>query len=294
MADGPKVCIVSKRESIKKNDEGVNTMTRMRSALVVGATGLVGSALVKILCDSEEYAAVNVISRKSLEFDHPKLVVKICEFDKIAESDIEFAHEVFCCLGTTIKKSGSRSAFEKVDFEYPMTIASLAKNRGMAHFIVISAMGANEKALAYYSRVKGKLEAGLTAMDFPQLSIIRPSLIKGNRAEFRLGESIGSKVLDIVNPLLIGPMKKMRSIPAEQIALAMKVIALHGKKEKVAIYLSDEIATLQLPVTEEEQEQLADFDVQFNWNKYKGELPPVDEEVVIDRSKIKEVDRNNG
>lgn len=257
-------------------------MKTMRSALVVGATGLVGSSLVKLLCESEEYAAVNVLSRRPLDFTHPKLVVKLCEFDRIADKDMEFAHEVFCCLGTTMKKAGSKQQFEKVDFEYPLTIAAIAKNRGVGHFIVISAMGANEKALAYYSQVKGKLEAELIKMDFPRLSIVRPSLITGDRQEFRLGETIGDKVLNVLNPILVGPLKKMHSIPATQIALAMKVIALHGKKQKVAIYLSDEMLEMQMPIIEE-KEALEEEEVSFNWDKYKEEvLSPVgieDEEV---------------
>ena len=266
-------------------------MKAMRSALVVGATGLVGANLVKLLCDSDEYVAVTVISRRPLDYFHPKLIVTLREFDQIADSDIEFAHEVFCCLGTTMKKAGSKEQFEKVDFEYPMTIAALAKNRGVGHFIVISAMGANEKALAYYSRVKGKLETALTSMDFPQLSIVRPSLITGARGEFRFGEAFGEKALNVLNPLLIGPLKKVRSIPAQQIALAMKVIALHGKKQKVAIYKSDELLALRMPVIAEAEEQLADQEVQFNWDKLKeDELPPVDDKVVFDRSKIKEVE----
>ncbi|MEK4384624.1 NAD(P)H-binding protein [Solibacillus sp. FSL W7-1464] len=251
-------------------------MKTMRSALVVGATGLVGSSLVKLLCESEEYVAVNVISRRPLDFTHPKLVVKLCEFNQIADKDIEFAHEVFCCLGTTMKKAGSKQQFEKVDFEYPLTIAAIAKNRGVGHFIVISAMGANEKALAYYSQVKGKLEAELIKMDFPQLSIVRPSLITGDRPEFRLGETIGDKILKVLNPILVGPLKKIHSIPATQIALAMKVIALHGKKQKVAIYLSDELLKMHMPNIEKE-ETLADDEVTFNWDKYKEDsLPPVD------------------
>lgn len=269
-------------------------MKAMRSALVVGATGLVGSNLVKLLCDSDEYVAVNVISRRPLDYFHPKLVVTLREFDQIAESDIEFAHEVFCCLGTTMKKAGSKEQFEKVDFEYPMTIAALAKHRGIGHFIVISAMGANEKALAYYSRVKGKLEMALTNMDFPHLSIVRPSLITGERGERRLGESLGARALDVINPLLIGPMKKVRSIPAQQIAMAMKVIALHGKKQKVTIYKSDELLALRMPATEEVEQQLADKEVQFNWDKLKEEkLPPLDDEVVFDRSKKNEVDKRD-
>lgn len=243
-------------------------MNAMRSALVVGATGLVGSSLVKLLCESKEYAAVNVISRRPLDYTHPKLVVKLREFDQIADQDIEFAHEVFCCLGTTMKKAGSKQQFEKVDFEYPLTIAAIAKNRGIDHFIVISAMGANEKALAYYSQVKGKLEAELIKMDFPQLSIVRPSLITGERQEFRLGETVGDKVLKVLNPILAGPMKKLRSIPADQIALAMKVIALYGTKPKVAIYLSDELLKMKMPTIEKE-EPLADEEVVFNWDKIK-------------------------
>lgn len=243
-------------------------MKVMRSALVVGATGLVGSSLVKLLCESKEYAAVNVISRRPLDYTHPKLVVKLREFDQIADQDIEFAHEVFCCLGTTMKKAGSKQQFEKVDFEYPLTIAAIAKNRGIGHFIVISAMGANEKALAYYSQVKGKVEAELIKMDFPQLSIVRPSLITGERQEFRFGETVGDKVLKVLNPILVGPMKKLHSIPADQIALAMKIIALYGTKSKVAIYLSDELLKMEMPTIEKE-EPLAEEEVVFNWDKIK-------------------------
>lgn len=297
----------------------------MRSALVVGATGLVGSALVRQLCESEEYAAVNVIARRKLDFTDPKLVVKIRDFEKISESDIEFAHEVFCCLGTTIKKAGSREQFEKVDVEYPLSIAALAKNRGIGHFIVISAMGANEKSFTYYNRVKGKLESELTAMDFPQLSIVRPSLLTGERDEFRLGENVGAKAMSMLNPLMVGPGKKFRSIDADQVARAMMVIALYGNKQKVAVYSSDELSTMQIP--EPEVDEGVDQEVHFNWGKLKpndvppidkessfnrqkddepvldevvsfkrkqDDLPPIDEETVFDRSKLKdlEVDRD--
>lgn len=261
----------------------------MRSAVVVGATGLVGSALVKLLCESDEYVAVNVIARRKLAFTHEKLVVNVRDFEEITESDLDFAHEVFCCLGTTIKKAGSREAFEKVDVEYPLRLAALAKNRGIAHFIVISAMGASEKSFTYYNRVKGKLETELEAIDFPQLSIVRPSLLTGVRGEFRLGEKVGEKALALLNPVMVGPAKKFRSIKAEQVALAMMVIALHGKKQKVAVYPSDELATMQLP--EPTVDAGVDQGVAFNWNKLKEEdIAPLDEEVVINRSKLKEIE----
>lgn len=222
-------------------------MAGKRTALVVGATGLVGSALVKLLCDSEKYVEVNVISRRKLSYTHPKLNVIVREFNQITDQDMEFVHEVFCCLGTTIKKAGSRSEFKKVDFKYPLSIAALAKKQGVSHFIVISAMGAHEKSFAYYSRVKGELEKELMAMNFPQLSIVRPSLIIGNRHEFRLGESIGAKVLQIMKPFLVGPLAKYQSISANQIALAMTFIALYVEKSGVTIYTSEQLAAMQLP-----------------------------------------------
>ncbi|WP_042470577.1 NAD(P)H-binding protein [Bacillus ndiopicus] len=259
----------------------------MRSAIVVGATGLVGSELVKLLCESDEYVAVTVIARRSLDYSHPKLIVRIREFDELAESDMEFAHEIFCCLGTTIKKAGSREIFEKIDVEYPVQIAAMAKNRGIQHMIVISAMGANEKSFAYYNRVKGKLEKELIDIDLPQLSIVRPSLLVGNRSEFRPGEKMGEAVLKILNPLLIGPLKLYRSIEAKQVALAMMVIAVHGKDSKVAVYPSSELAQMAMPEQEEEAEVRRE-DL-FNWDKLKSnEIKPLNEELTFDKSKMEQ------
>jgi len=258
---------------------------QMRSAIVVGATGLVGSNLVKLLCESEEYVSVTVIARRNLAFEHPKLNVKIRAFDRLEEKDIEFAHEIFCCLGTTQKKAGSRQAFEKVDVEYPLQIASLAKKCGIMHFIIISAMGANEKSRVYYNRVKGKLEKELIALELPQVSIVRPSLLVGERNEFRFGEKLGEWVLKLFNPLLIGPMKKYRSIEATQVALAMKVMALFGKKSLVMIYDSAKLASLKMP--EEKEELPVSREELFNWDKFKEEeLLPIDEEVVFNREKL--------
>lgn len=260
----------------------------MRSAIVVGATGLVGSSLVKLLCESEEYVSVTAISRKNLNFNHPKLTVKIRSLDELEEKDIEFAHEMFCCLGTTMKKAGSKEAFEKVDVEYPLHFASLAKKCGIMHYIIISAMGASEKSKIYYNRVKGKLEGELKALEIPQLSIVRPSLLVGDRSEFRLGEKMGEWVLKTLNPILIGPFKKYRSIEATQVALAMKVIALHGEKLPVNIYESSQLAKMRLP--EPKEEKVIPREQLFNWDKFKEEeLAPVDEEVVFNQEKLKEL-----
>jgi hypothetical protein len=258
----------------------------MRAAIVFGGTGLVGSNLVKLLCASEEYVSVTVITRRKLAFDHPKLTVKIRSFAELEEGDIDLADEIFCCLGTTRKKAGTREAFEKVDVEYPLRIASLAKKRGIMHFIVISSMGANEKSFFYYNKVKGKLEKGLIALELPRLSIVRPSLLVGDRQEFRFGEKISEWVLKVVNPVFVGPLKKYRSIEVTQLALAMKVIALYEKKSPVAIYESAQLNNLKMRETKEVK--IVSREEIFNWDKYKKTEPaPLDDQVVFNQDKLR-------
>ena len=260
----------------------------MRSAIVVGATGLTGTSLIEQLCENDDYVSVIVIARRELQYNHPKLEVKIRNFDTLEEKDIEFAHELYCCLGTTIKKAGSRGAFEKVDFEYPLAIASLAKKRGIPHMLVITAMGANEQSGIYYNRVKGKLEQALIELGLQRLSIIRPSLLVGQRKEFRFGEKLGETVLKLTKPLLVGPLKRIRAIDAAQVAKAMIVIALHGKKQPVTIYSSQDLANMDFPKVPQEQLPREEL---FNWHKRKGlgsnEEDKVNQEVIINRAKFK-------
>lgn len=261
----------------------------MRAAIVVGATGLTGTSLVEQLCENDEYVSVMVIARRAPAFTHPKLEVKIRNLDTLEEKDLEFAHELYCCLGTTKKKAGSREQFEKVDFEYPLTIASLAKKRGIPHMLVITAMGANEKSPFYYNRVKGKLEHDLMELGLQRLSIIRPSLLVGEREEFRLGEKAGEKVLKLAKPLLVGPLKRSRAIEASQVAKAMIVIALYGDKQPVTIYPSQELAQLDFPETQNEDVSRENL---FNWEKRKLSSisaggDKVNQEVVINRDKYK-------
>lgn len=260
----------------------------MRSAIVVGATGLTGTSLIEQLCENDDYVSVIVIARRELQYKHPKLEVKIRNFDTLEERDIEFAHELYCCLGTTIKKAGSREAFEKVDFEYPLAIASLAKKRGIPHMLVITAMGANEQSSIYYNRVKGKLEQALMELGLQRLSIIRPSLLVGQREEFRFGEKLGETVLKLIKPLLIGPLKRVRSIDASQVAKAMIVIALHGKKQPVTIYASQDLAKMDFPKVAQEELPREEL---FNWHKHNGvgsnEEDKVNQQVIINRAKFK-------
>ena len=258
----------------------------MRAAIVVGATGLTGSTLIEQLCESEEYVAVIAIARRKLTFEHPKLEVRVKSFDALEVEDLPPANDLFCCLGTTRKKAGSKEAFEQVDFEYPLRLASLAKKKGIPHFVVISAMGAKENSPFYYNRVKGKLEKELIDLQLDRLTIVRPSLLTGERDEFRLGERAGASALAVTNPLFVGPLKKYRSIEASQLALAMMCIALYERPQKVGIYKSDQLLSMRPPAPEVEE------DVEFNWTKLEEKRleeevgSPIDKEVVFDRSKF--------
>ncbi|MFD2117146.1 NAD(P)H-binding protein [Paenibacillus yanchengensis] len=217
-------------------------MPNNRIALVIGATGLVGSELVKQLCIGEHYQQIKVIARRSLSFSHPKLEVTVCHFDNITSEHLHGVQDVFCCIGTTIKKAGSRPAFEQVDYHYPLTVATFAKQQQAEHFLVITAMGANESSPIFYNHVKGKLENRLIALSFERLSILRPSLLTGERPEVRTAEKLGEWSFKVVNPLLIGPFRKFRSIQGAEVAQAMKQIALVPSKQQVTIYSSAEIA----------------------------------------------------
>ncbi|WP_298473682.1 oxidoreductase [uncultured Psychrobacillus sp.] len=239
-----------------------------RTAIVVGATGFTGQFLVKQLCESDEYTAISIIARRKPDFNHPKLDVRVKDFEQLEEKDLEIADDLFCCLGTTIKKAKSKENFQKVDFEYPLQIASLAKKRGIPNFHVISAVGSNKKSPFFYSQVKGKLEEELIALNMPSLSIFKPSLIIGGREEFRLGERLSEGLFKVFNPVLTGPFKKMRAVEGHQLAFAMYHYALHGQRNKVNIYQNIDILNAkQIEVKEEQPISREDL---FNWEKREG------------------------
>lgn len=243
----------------------------MRSAIVVGATGLTGQELVAVLCESEEYAEITVIARRKLNFEHPKLVMKIRQFDQLEETDFKFAHELYCCLGTTRKKAGSKAMFERVDLEYPVNIASIAKKCGIPHVLVISAMGANEDSKFYYNQVKGKMEHNLIALELPQLSIFRPSLLMGNREEPRLAEKVSGVAMNTLKPLFIGPLRKYRAISASKLAKAMYTVAIHNTKQKARVYDSAEILMMDKSnILVDRHEEIIDEEPVFNWEKRQG------------------------
>ncbi|MFC7786241.1 NAD-dependent epimerase/dehydratase family protein [Rossellomorea sp. GCM10028870] len=213
-------------------------------ALVEGSTGLVGSHLIEILIKSPEYKKVISFVRRSSGVKHEKLDERIIPFDQMKLLPHEEIDDVFCCLGTTIKKAQTKEAFRKVDYEYPVQLGNLGKDHGAKQYMVISAIGASSGSPFFYSKVKGELEEDLIALNYPALHIFRPSLLLGERDEFRLGEKAGEIFSRAIRPVMVGKLKKYRSISGGQVAYGMYRAANGHVSEKVTFHESDQIQQL--------------------------------------------------
>ena len=192
--------------------------------LIVGATGLVGSSVLKLALDSSRVSSVVAPTRKELS-PHPKLLAPIVDFDHLPENEDWWnVDAVICALGTTIKTAGSKESFARVDLEYPLKVAEIVAKHGVPVFIFNSAIGADPSSKFFYNRIKGEAEKRLSKMDFSSLVLVQPGLIGGNRTEFRLGELIGKVVTKVLQPVLPA---KYHINPAERIAETMLQAALH-------------------------------------------------------------------
>ena len=200
-----------------------------KTALLAGASGLIGSQLLPLLLNSERYAKVIVVGRKAIPVMHPKLVQVVTELGKLEDVRLKLiADDVYCCLGTTMKQAGSKEAFFKVDFLYVVQLAALSAGNFAAQFMVVSSMGANAESSVYYSRVKGEMEAAVGQTPFRAIHIFRPSLLLGERAQPRLGERVAAVVLRAVSPLMRGPLLKYRPVTGATVAAAMLRAAEDG------------------------------------------------------------------
>lgn len=213
----------------------------MKTALLIGSTGLIGKQLLLNLLESSHYEKVIIFVRKKLELSHIKLEQIIVDFEKIEEiKNLIKGDDFFCTIGTTIKTAGSKEAFKKVDFEYPKQFAQFAQENKVSQFLVISSLGANEKSTNFYLKVKGELETFLKSSNFKSVSVLQPSLLLGNRKEFRLGEKIGELFGKLFPFIFIGNLKKYKPIKAKTVADAIIKIALQNNSG-FGIYQSDEI-----------------------------------------------------
>ncbi len=191
-------------------------------ALVLGSTGLVGGHLLALLRDSGIYERVYTVGRRAPELSHPLIEARVGDLNEIESllGDLQ-VEDVYCCLGTTIRKAGSKPAFEFVDRELPVRAARHLKQQGLQHFLIVTAMGADANASFFYNRVKGCVEAELAALGLPALSIFRPSLLLGNRNELRPMEKIGEFAVIGLKHVMVGPLRNYRGIAAADVALAM-------------------------------------------------------------------------
>ncbi|MDV6235178.1 oxidoreductase [Leptospira ellisii] len=213
-----------------------------KAALIAGATGLIGRYLVEEALASGSYSEVYALVRREGTVSGAKEIVR--DFDTLSVSDIPSGiTDVFCSLGTTISKAGSRENFKRVDHDFVLKTARLAKDKGASSFLVVSALGADPKSIVFYNRVKGETERDLETIGFSFLGIFRPSLLEGEREEFRPGETAGHLLAKLINPFLLGGIRKYRSIHGRTVAKAMLRIA-EKNPSGVRVLESDRIESI--------------------------------------------------
>lgn len=202
-----------------------------KRALVVGATGATGRALVELLKSNDEYEKIYLLHYKKTGIPHTSKVSEyIHPFDELLSFRSPGVDDVFCCIGTTMKKAGSKAAFEKVDRDYVLELGKWAKIENVRSFHVISYLGANSKSSVFYNKIKGEMEEELIQLNLYSLYIYHPPLLKAKRKEFRLGEFLGSIVLTLLSPIMFGNLKKHKPLAVEKMAASMMANAMHPEK----------------------------------------------------------------
>lgn len=210
-------------------------------AILVGATGLIGGELLSLLCKDPEIAAIHAAGRRRVALEHPKLTQQIIDFNSFAQNGAQNlfppADVLFSCLGTTIKNAGSQEAFRKVDLDAVVETARQARAADIPCLVVVSAMGADPASGVFYNRTKGEMERAVRALGFESVGIVRPSLLAGQRSEFRVGERVALLAMHLARPLIPA---KYRAVSAAAVAAAMLDRAKHPQ-QGVHILESDQI-----------------------------------------------------
>lgn len=215
-----------------------------QTALIIGATGLVGSHLLQQLLAGDTYDVVRVFVRRPTGVEHHKLAEFIVDFEQP-----ELWHEevkgtvLFSTLGTTLARAGSKESQYQVDYTFQYEAAAAAAKNGVKQYVLVSSAGADVNSAFFYSRMKGELDRDVKALPFSCVRIIKPSVLDGDRAEKRLGESIGLALGKFLTPL-IPPLRKYRPIHARQVALAMQKAVFDQPESKYIQYEFQEVFTL--------------------------------------------------
>ncbi len=200
-----------------------------RVALVAGASGMVGSELLRVLAAGGAYQRVIALSRRPLSFEAPRLVNRIIRFENIDQELRGLAcDDAYCCLGTTLHEAGSPQAFRAVDYDLVLRFARFAQSAGAKTLVAVSSAGAAPDAQNFYLRVKGETELALVSLRFRALHLMQPSLLVGARRQWRPTEALARALLPVFNPLLLGRYRRWRAIPARTVAAAMCAAAALG------------------------------------------------------------------
>lgn len=215
-----------------------------KAAVIAGSSGLVGVELLHQLCASKSYHHITLLVRRPSGFIHPKVEEVITNFDHIESIAGRVKGDVFfSCLGSTRKKTPDRKRYYQIDHDYPLAMAKIALTNGMQQFHLISAIGAAARSSNFYLKMKGETERDIAALPFPSVHIYRPSFLAGKREEQRTMEKIGLGIFKIINPLLLGGLRKYRSIDVKDVAKTMIRQSLQ-EQTGVHYYESDEIQEL--------------------------------------------------
>ena len=215
----------------------------MKTALLFGASGLVGSHVINQLISNNNYSKIKLFVRSSINISDPKIEIIQTDFNNLENhrEDIK-GDDCFFCIGTTKKNSPDKNEYKRVELEVPKQIAQIAKSNLVNSFVFISSGYADPKSSGDYLKFKGEVEEELKRLNFPKLGIMRPSFLLGDRKEKRTGEKIGIFVFKLLSPLFLGPLKKMKPIHSATVAKAM--IAITQNDNSQIIFESNEISEI--------------------------------------------------
>jgi len=216
------------------------------TAVVLGATGLIGEQLVQQLLADPAFSKVRILVRRQVKLSHPKLEMQIVNFDNLVEyrSKLGQGDCIFCCIGTTQKKvKGDKNKYRKIDVDIPVNAAKMGKDAGFTGYLLVSAVGANSHAANFYLRLKGEVEREIADLNFVSFHAFRPSILLGERKEFRLGEIIGKGVMKGISGLFFGNLKKYKGIDGADVAKAMVAAAKSNGKGMFVHHYEDMIKT---------------------------------------------------
>jgi len=211
-----------------------------KTAIILGASGLTGSILLHKLIEDKRYETIKLFSRAKIDNLPNKVQQFIGNLLELNQFKTDFtADEVFCCIGTTTKKTPNKTTYRSIDYGIPVTAAKLSKENGIQNYLVVSALGANTKSNIFYNKTKGEMERDVLLEKISKTHILQPSIIGGNRKEKRIGEKIGLVLFKLLQPLFIGKLKKYRITEAEDIVQSM--INLANSNTTVQMITSEKI-----------------------------------------------------